>query len=135
GTSAHAAEGPAPNASLHRIDSCAARGRDLYRYDLIPPKEIIRPESARIAIQGIQPKGLDESGEAVKPIGKTIQSIFPYYPLSRRIGHVARKEPLPLEQLTIEDLEDAIFDVRLNANKIYQDIFEEFCYTADTNRS
>lgn len=133
--SALATERTCPHDIRYRINISGTGIRELLRYGFIPPKEIIRPESARIAIQGIQPKGLDESGEAVKPIGKTIQSIFPYYPLSRRIGHVARNEPLPLEQLTIEDLEDAIFDVRLNANKIYQDIFEEFCYTADTNRS
>src|SRR5699024_9916166 len=91
--SALATERTCPHDIRYRINISGTGIRELLRYGFIPPKEIIRPESARIAIQGIQPKGLDESGEAVKPIGKTIQSIFPYYPLSRRIGHVARKEP------------------------------------------
>jgi len=39
--------------------------RELLRYGVLPPKEIVRPESARIAMQGIQPKGVDENNQAI----------------------------------------------------------------------
>ena len=40
------------------------------RYGALPPKEIVRPESARIAMQGVQPKGVDEEGLAIAPVEK-----------------------------------------------------------------
>src|SRR5699024_9297228 len=53
---------------------------------ILPPKEIVRPESARIAMQGVQPKGVDENNEAILPVGKTIKSIFPFYLEATRLG-------------------------------------------------
>ena len=40
-----------------------------------------------------------------------------------------------LDELTIEDLEAAIKDVRENADRVYKDIFEEFSYVTDTLRT
>src|SRR5699024_3291006 len=43
--------------------------REMLRHGIMPPKEIVRPESARIGIQGVQPKGRDEEGNAILPVG------------------------------------------------------------------
>src|SRR5690606_31435612 len=53
----------------------------------------------------------------------------------RRLGGAERTNELKMEQLTIDDLEAAILDVRENADKIYREIFEEFSYAADLNRN
>jgi len=123
-----------PHDDNYRINISGTGVRELLRHGFIPPKEIVRPESARIAMQGVQPKGRDENNEATLPIGKTISSIFPYYKDHYQIGGIKRAEPLQFEQLTIEDLEDAIRDVRENADKIYRDIYAEFTYATDINR-
>src|SRR5699024_3691051 len=68
-----------PHDERYRINISGTGIRELLRYGVLPPKEIVRPESARIAMQGIQPKGMDEKKQAVSPVGKTIKSIFPYY--------------------------------------------------------
>lgn len=124
-----------PHDERYRINISGTGIRELLRYGVLPPKEIVRPESARIAMQGIQPKGVDENGVAVNPVGKTIKSIFPYYLHSSRIGGPKRNRPLEVEELTIEDLELAIRDVRENADRVYKGIFEEFAYVTDTLRS
>lgn len=123
-----------PHDDTFRINISGTGVRELLRHGFLPPKEIVRPESARIAMQGVQPKGTDENNEATLPIGKTISSIFPYYKEHYQIGGMKRREPLQLEQLTIEDLEFAIRDARENADKIYRDIYAEFTYAADINR-
>lgn len=46
-----------------------------------------------------------------------------------------RKSPLKVEELTIEDLENVIRDVRTNADRVYKGIFDEFSYVTDTLRS
>src|SRR5699024_7216395 len=109
--------------------------RELLRHGMLPPKEIVRPESARIAIQGIQPKGIDESEEAISPVGKTIKSLFPFYMKSSRIGGELLEVPREVEQLDIRDLKAAMLDVRSNADSIYSDVYESFSFNADTNRS
>ena len=124
-----------PHDDRYRINISGTGIRELLRYGVLPPKEIVRPESARIAMQGIQPKGVDENGVAVNPVGKTIKSIFPYYLHSSRIGGPKRNRPLEVDELTIEDLELAIRDVRENADRVYKGIFEEFAYVTDTLRS
>ena len=86
-------------------------------------------------MQGVQPKGVDENGVAINPVGKTIKSIFPYYLHSKGIGGPKRKHPLKVEELTIEDLELAVRDVRENADRVYKGIFEEFSYVTDHLRS
>lgn len=130
-----ATEQTCPHDEQYRIQISGTGIREMLRYGVLPPKEIVRPESARIAMQGVQPKGLDEKGEAISPVGKTIKSIFPFYLTRKGIGGPKRKEPLKVEQLTIEDLEAVIKDVRENADQIYKDIFDEFSYVADTLRS
>ncbi|MDC1541890.1 sulfate adenylyltransferase [Candidatus Pseudothioglobus singularis] len=130
-----ASEQSCPHDDRYRINISGTGIRELLRYGVLPPKEIVRPESARIAMQGIQPKGVDENGVAVNPVGKTIKSIFPYYLHSSRIGGPKRNRPLEVEELTIEDLELAIRDVRENADRVYKGIFEEFAYVTDTLRS
>lgn len=130
-----ASEQTCPHDERFRINISGTGIRELLRHGFLPPKEIVRPESARIAMQGVQPKGTDENGEATLPVHKTITSIFPFYKDYHQIGGIKRKEPLEVEQLTIEDLELAIRDVRENADKVYRDIFAEFSYATDVNRS
>lgn len=130
-----ATEQTCPHDVTYRINISGTGIREMLRHGFLPPKEIVRPESARIAIQGVQPKGTDENNEATLPVGKTIKSIFPYYTKLRGIGGNERVNELQVEQLTIDDLELAIRDVRENADKIYREIFEEFSYATDLNRN
>ena len=130
-----ATEQTCPHDEQYRINISGTGIRELLRYGVLPPKEIVRQESARIAMQGVQPKGVDENYQAINPVGKTIKSIFPYYLTRTGIGGPKRSNPLEVEQLTIEDLENAIKDVRSNADRIYKDIFQEFSYVTDTLRS
>ncbi|WP_062350542.1 sulfate adenylyltransferase [Bacillus kwashiorkori] len=130
-----ATEQTCPHADNYRINISGTGIRELLRYGVLPPKEIVRPESARIAMQGVQPKGVDEAGMAINPVGKTIKSIFPYYLHSKGIGGVKRNRPLHVEELTIEDLEIAIKDARENADRVYREVFEEFSYVTDSLRS
>nr|WP_144924827.1 sulfate adenylyltransferase [Paenibacillus bovis] len=124
-----------PHEDRYKINISGTGIRELLRYGVLPPKEIVRPESARIAMQGVQPKGVDINNQAIAPVGKTIKSIFPYYLHTSRIGGTKRNQPLAVEELTIEDLEAAINDVRSNADRIYRDIYAEFSYLTDTLRS
>ncbi|HLW40083.1 MAG TPA: sulfate adenylyltransferase [Brumimicrobium sp.] len=123
-----------PHDEKYRINISGTGIRELLRHGIMPPKEIVRPESARIAMQGVQPKGLDENEEAISPIGKTIQSIFPFYKNLKNLGGQKRKTPLTIEELTNEDLELVINDVRVNASRIYQEISNEFNNLGDVNR-
>ncbi len=124
-----------PHDERYRINISGTGIRELLRHGILPPKEIVRPESARIAMQGVQPKGVDENNEAILPVGKTIKSIFPFYLEATRLGGQKRKKPLIAEELTIQDLEAAVMDVRSNADRIYKEIFEEFSFVSDLNRS
>jgi sulfate adenylyltransferase len=130
-----ATEQTCPHGKQYRINISGTGIRELLRYGVLPPKEIVRPESARIAMQGVQPKGMDEKNQAINPVGKTIKSIFPYYLETSRIGGPKRRNPLNVEELTIEDLENAIRDVRANADQVYKGIFDEFSYVTDLLRS
>src|SRR5690606_19082066 len=111
-----ATEQTCPHDERYRINISGTGIREMLRYGVLPPKEIVRPESARIAMQGVQPKGVDENNQAISPVGKTIKSIFPYYLNRSKIGGGERRKPLTPEELTIEDLEVAISDVRTNAD-------------------
>lgn len=124
-----------PHDEQFRINISGTGIREMLRHGIMPPKEIVRPESARIAIQGIQPKGLDEEGNAISPVGKTIKSMFPFYLERMRLGGRKRVTPLTVEELTNLDLEAANLDVRSNADRIYQEIFDEYSSVGDTNRN
>src|SRR5690554_418963 len=123
-----------PHDEKYRIKISGTGIRELLRHGILPPKEIVRPESARIAIQGIQPKGLNENNKSTLPIGQTINSIFPFYKSYSNIGGKNREEELPLEELTIKDLVKVNKDVRSNADRIYRDIFNQYSANGDTNR-
>lgn len=124
-----------PHDERYRINISGTGIRELLRHGILPPKEIVRPESARIAMQGVQPKGVDENNEAILPVGKTIKSIFPYYISATRLGGAKRIEPLKPEELTIQDLHAAVLDARENADRVYREIYEEFSYLTDINRA
>lgn len=124
-----------PHDERYRINISGTGIRELLRHGMLPPKEIVRPESARIAIQGIQPKGIDENYMAINPVGKTIKKVFPFYLSSSRLGGEALEKPRQWEELDIRDLKAAVLDVRNNADNIYKDIYGAFAFNADTNRS
>lgn len=130
-----ATEQSCPHDSQYRINISGTGIREMLRHGIMPPKEIVRPESARIAIQGVQPKGLDESEGSISPVGKTIKSMFPFYLERTRLGGRKRATPLTVEELTNTDLVDANLDVRANADRIYREVFDEYSSVGDTNRS
>lgn len=100
----------------------------------MPPKEIVRPESALAAIQGIQPKGIGDDGQAtINPVGKVIKSMFPFYLEYTRLGGEKLETPRKVEDLTLRDLETALRDVRANASLVYQDVYDE--YSSHLDRS
>lgn len=111
----------------YRLNISGTGIRELLRYGYIPPKEIVRPESALAAIQGIQPKGLGEDGHAIiTPVGKVIKSMFPFYLEYTRLGGEKLDTPRNVEDLTLQDLKTALRDVRANASLIYQDVYDEY---------
>lgn len=124
-----------PHDTRYRLNISGTGIREMLRHGILPPKEVVRPESARIAIQGIQPKGVDAEGESTLPVSKTIQSMFPFYTEHTRLGGVKRAQSLAPEELTLRDLEAAVMDARTNATQIYQDVFTEYSALADHNRN
>lgn len=120
----------------YRLNISGTGIREILRYGYIPPKEIVRPESALAAIQGIQPKGLGDDGYAVSnPVGKIIKSMFPFYLEYTRLGGEKRATPLKIEDLTAADLELVLRDVRANASLIYQEVYDEFSSVLDRSRN
>lgn len=124
-----------PHDERFRIAISGTGIRELLRRGIMPPKEICRPESSRIAMQGIQPKGVDEEGNSIYPVGKTIKGIFPYYLSATRLGGRYRYKALLPEELSERDLEAAVLDARLNADRIYSETYAEFTYVGDSNRN
>lgn len=131
----HASVQSCPHDERYRLNISGTGVREMLRHGILPPKELVRPESARIAIQGVQPKGVDEHGEGTLPVSKVIQSLFPYYCKYTRLGGPLRPQPLTAEELTVRDLEAATLDARANASRIYQDIYSEYSAIADHNPS
>ncbi|RMF91627.1 MAG: sulfate adenylyltransferase [Methanobacteriota archaeon] len=109
--------------------------RDLMRYGFLPPKEIVRPEIARLAIQGVVPKGLGPDGMAVGPPGKVIKRLFPFYLVAHRLGGQLRHKPLDWQGLDINNIRRALKEVRENSERILKDIYREVEYEADIDRS
>lgn len=124
-----------PHDNQYRINISGTGIREMLRHGIMPPKEIVRPESARIAMQGIQPKGLDEEERAISPVGKTIKSMFPFYLERTQLGGHKRVKPLTVEELTNLDLEAVNQDVRMNADRVYREVFDEYSRVGDINRS
>lgn len=123
-----------PHDNSTRVRISGSGIREMLRHGFLPPKEIARPESARIAIQGVQPKGLNPEGESVTPAGKIIASMFPFYLTHKSIGGHKRETPLDPEQLTPADLYACIEDVRKNGDLIYKQTYEEYALSADLNQ-
>ena len=119
----------------YRLNISGTGIRELLRHGIMPPKEIVRPESALAAVQGVQPKGVDDDGEAITPVGKVIKSLFPYYLDYTGIGGTKRATPLNIDDLTVQDLEAAVRDVRSYAGLVYDDIYREYTDLLDRNRS
>ncbi len=131
----HATSETCPHGAEYRIQISGTGIREMLRQGMIPPKEVVRPESAFAAIQGIQPKGVDDMGSSISPVSKTLTSIFPYYREYERLGGAKRPTPLEPEHLTRRDLELANLDVRDNASRIYAETHAEVSALVDHNRS
>ncbi len=123
-----------PHDERYRINISGTGIREMLRHGIMPPKEIVRPESARIAMQGVQPKGLDEAGRSISAVGKTLKSMFPFYLERTGLGGSKRTRPLSIDDLTNDDLEAVNRDVRANADRIYREVFEEYSRNGDINR-
>lgn len=124
-----------PHDESVRINISGTGIREMLRHGIIPPKEIVRPESSMMGMQGVQPKGRDEDGNAILPVGQVIKSMFPFYLTHTRLGGPKRDTPLQEEDLTNADLEAVILDVRTNGDLIYKQTYEEYASAADINRN
>ncbi|MFQ6062579.1 MAG: sulfate adenylyltransferase [Methanosarcinales archaeon] len=130
-----ATEKTCPHGSEYHIRMSGTGIQDILRYGYFPPKEVMRPEVTQIAMQGIQPKGVDENGYAIKPPGATIKGLFPFYLTHTRFGGYPRKEKLDPKKLTVDDLELALRDVRENSDKIYSDTYNEIVHYFGISRN
>jgi sulfate adenylyltransferase len=128
-----ATENTCPHGKRYRVAISGTAIRELMRYGYVPPKEIVRPEVAGIAMQGIQPKGLDENGASIYPVGSIVKKMFPFYVVAKRLGGKPRENPLKWEDLTLEDVERALMDVRDNSDRTLRDIAREAerCFDVD----
>lgn len=133
--SSHATEATCPHDERFRLNISGTGIREMLRYGFVPPKEVIRPESALAGMQGVQPKGVDADGKGVLPVGKVIKSMYPYYTHYTRLGGSKRRVPLEIEKLTLLDLEQATFDARYHATDIYKDVYGEYTALLDHNRT
>ncbi|MBI6631009.1 hypothetical protein JAO82_14130, partial [Pontibaca sp. S1109L] len=131
----HATEQTCPHDQRYRLNISGTGIREMLRHGILPAKEVVRPEAARIAIQGVQPKGVDAEGQGTLPVGKVVQSMFPYYSEHTRLGGPRRAQVLDKDDLTVRDLEAASLDVRANAGRIYGDIYSEYSSLADHNQN
>ena len=131
----HATTETCPHDEGYRLNISGTGIREMLRHGIMPPKEVVRPESALAGMQGIQPKGLGEDGEGTLPVAKVIQSMFPFYTRYTRLGGAPRKHPLTQESLTIRDLELACQDARSHAGDIYDGVYSEYSAVVDHNRN
>lgn len=131
--SSPATEQTCPHDESYRLRISGTSIRELLRHGILPPKEIVRPEAAAIAMQGVQPKGLNDDGHGTMPVGKAVTGIFPWYLERSRLAGPKRAVPLTSDELTVRDLEAANLDVRANAARIYAEVYREYCDFADHN--
>ncbi len=129
----HATSQTCPHDERYRLNISGTGIREMLRHGILPPKEVVRPESALAGIQGVQPKGVDENKDAILSVGSVVKSMFPYYLKYNRLGGTERTTPLDPQDLTIRDLELASDDARSSANKIYDDIYQEYWSLLDHN--
>src|SRR5690625_4870101 len=118
----------------YRIGISGTAIRETLRRGIMPPKEICRPESSRIAMQGIQPKGVDNFQRSIYPVGVTVRGMFPHYLNHERLGGQKRSTPADVSELTEADLLRANQDVRENAARIYRAIYAEYSYAGEVIR-
>lgn len=131
----HATEQTCSHDSKFHIHISGTGIREMLRHGMIPPKEIVRPESSLAGMQGIQPKGLGADKEAIVTVGSVIEKLFSYYLNYTELGGKKRDKPLDPDELTIDDLEAIIKDIRRNASKIYDEIYREYSFLLDHNRN
>src|SRR5699024_10514969 len=129
----HATSQTCPHDERYRINISGTGIREMLRNGILPPKEVVRADSALVGIQGVQPKGVDENKEAILSVGSVVKSMFPFYLKYNRLGGTERATPLDPADLTIRDLEIASYDVRNSATKIYDDIYQEYWSLLDHN--
>ncbi|MFA4946116.1 MAG: sulfate adenylyltransferase [Candidatus Micrarchaeia archaeon] len=130
-----ATERTCPHGEKYRIKISGTGVREILRWGFLPPKEIARPESGRIALQGIQPKGIAEDGQAIYPVGATVKKLFPYYMVAHALGGPMREKPLKAEDLTKADLLAALLEVRSKAHEVYADVADHVALHADVDRT
>lgn len=133
--SSHATEQTCSHEKRFHIHISGTGIREMLRHGIIPPKEIVRPESSLAGMQGIQPKGLGDDKEAIVPVGSVIKKLFSYYLEYTHLAGKKREKPLNPEDLTIDDLEFIIVDIRRNASRIYDEIYREYSFLLDHNRN
>src|SRR5690625_720383 len=129
----HATSQTCPHDERYRLNISGTGIREMLRHGILPPKEVVRPDSALAGIQGVQPKGVDENKEAILSVGSVVKSMFPFYLKYNRLGGTERATPLDPADLTIRDLEIASYDVRNSATEIYDDIYQEYWSLLDHN--
>lgn len=133
--SSHASERTCTHDSRFHIHISGTGIREMLRHGFIPPKEIVRPESSLAGIQGVQPKGKGKDGEGLVTVGSVIKKLFSYYLDYTHLGGKKREVALIPEDLTIDDLEFIITDIRRNASRIYDEIYREYSFLLDHNRN
>ncbi len=123
-----------PHDEQYRIGISGTAIRETLRRGIMPPKEICRPESSRIALQGIQPKGMDGYSRSIYPVGTTVRGMYPYYLTHERLGGKKRRQAAEVSELNEADLLRASHDVRDNADRIYREIYDEYSYAGEIMR-
>ena len=130
-----ATEKTCPHGPEFHITMSGTGVQDILRYGFLPPKEVLRPEVGQIIIQGIQPKGLNENGVAMRPPADTVKGLFPSYITHHKLGGTEREEPLDPATLSVRDIEAALKDVRDNAFRIYNDVYLTIAHRFDISRA
>ena len=130
----HASTQTCSHDERYRLNISGTGIREMLRHGIMPPKEVVRPESAISGIQGVQPKGVDENDQGTLPIAKVIKSMFPFYTKYTRLGGAPRAKELEDNDLTIRDLETASQDARSHAGDVYTGVYDEYTYLGDHNR-
>ncbi|MCQ9616973.1 sulfate adenylyltransferase [Paenalcaligenes niemegkensis] len=119
----------------YRLNISGTGIREMLRHGIMPPKEVVRPESAIAGMQGVQPKGVDENHEGTLPIAKVINSMYPFYTKYTRLGGQPRAKIIEDSELTIRDLEIASQDARSHAGDVYNGVYNEYTSVGDHNRN